>query len=514
MRGMAREKLSLSAEIQELTGIMKVESASTQGRVMQKRLPMKKETTKPVWSSLVSVYKYSLTIIHISHLLTRIVLDFVRLLPAELTSMIFSFVDHKTLLQCELVSKAWRAASASHHVWRQIFLDEQRPSGSGSSAFSRSWASGKGMGRKLPNQDWKRIFKTRKDLRQRWARGEVSATYLTEHQDSVYCVQFDENKIITGSRDQTIRVWDMKTRRCIKVIGVSKRGTSNSNSASISDALICSPDGTSSSKDSRASFDIASKRISSSRYHRASVLCLQFDSEILVSGSSDATCIIWSIADNYKPVQRLRHHSAAVLDLCLDSKYIVSCSKDTSLCVWDRSNGRMLKQLFGHRGPVNAVQMRGNLIVSASGDSLVKMWNLDTGKCIREFVGHSRGLACVQFSEDARLIVSGGNDQVIRVWDAVTGACLRELTGHRKLVRTLYLDSDNDRIISASYDMSIKVFSVKTGRVLLDFPMWHSSWILSAKADYRRIISTSQDSKTLILDFGEGLDGVHLLESS
>jgi F-box and WD-40 domain protein 1/11 len=259
--------------------------------------------------------------------------------------------------------------------------------------------------------------------------------------------------------------------------------------------------------------DIAAPRTSSSEHHMASILCLQFDSEILVSGSSDTTCIVWDIKDNYRPIRRLRYHSAGVLDVCFDEEHIVSCSKDTTLCVWSRKTGKMLRQLQGHRGPVNAVHMRGNLVVSVSGDALVKLWNLESGKCIREFTGHTRGLACVQFSEDARTIVSGGNDQIIRVWDANTGECLRKLEGHSSLVRTLHLDSENGRVVSGSYDTSIKVFDVHTGRLLLDFPRWHGSWILSAKADYRRIVSTSQDSRTLVLDFGDNMHGIEMLES-
>ena len=72
--------------------------------------------------------------------------------------------------------------------------------------------------------------------------------------------------------------------------------------------------------------------------------------------------------------------------------------------------------MYAHRGPVNAVQLKGNNVVSASGDALIKMWDVHTGECIREFAGHGRGLACVQF--DGKRIVSGSNDRTVKVWDA------------------------------------------------------------------------------------------------
>ena len=249
-------------------------------------------------------------------------------------------------------------------------------------------------------------------------------------------------------------------------------------------------------------------------HHQASILCLQYDDRILVTGSSDSTCIVYALDAGYRPVRRLRHHSAAVLDLVFDDKHIVTCSKDVSICVWDRETGALLRQLRGHSGPVNAVQMRGNTIVSCSGDFKVKLWNIDTGKNIREFLGHSKGLACTQFSEDGRYIASAGNDKVIRLWDANTGECVRSMDAHENLVRSLHVDSVSGRLVSASYDSDIKVWDMETGQALLDFPKWHSSWVLSAKSDYRRIVSSGQDPKILILDFGAGVEGIDMLESA
>lgn len=232
----------------------------------------------------------------------------------------------------------------------------------------------------------------------------------------------------------------------------------------------------------------------------------------MITGSSDHTCIVWDIKDDYKPTHQLHRHTAGVLDVCFDNKHIVSCSKDTLICLWDRKRGELLRTLTGHRGPVNAVQLRGNLIVSASGDGVAKLWNLSSGLCIKEFPSKDRGLACVEFSLDARTILAGGNDQVIYQFDANTGELVRELQGHRGLVRSLHLDSANGRVISGSYDTSVKAYQLHTGELICDFAGWTTSWMLSAKADYRRIVATSQDSRAIIMDFGYGLPGIELLE--
>ncbi|KAF7506539.1 hypothetical protein GJ744_011685 [Endocarpon pusillum] len=441
-------------------------------------------------------------------------LDPARVLPLEIIEQIFCYLDPQTLLRAELVSREWRYKAKSRHVWRYVFHWEYNTAGWNRYPARHCPQSAKGVGKGVSDQDWQKMYLVRRKIDQRWAQGEAAAIYLNGHKDSVYCVQFDEHKIITGSRDRTIRVWDTHTFQCIRKIGPPSQA---SRSASISDTASLSPPGAfhilnTSSMDPSGGF-------APHDYHDASILCLQFDEDIMVTGSSDHTAIIWSIRENYKPLCRLRGHKAGVLDVCINEQHIVTCSKDTTICVWDRHSGELIKKLTGHRGPVNAVQMRGNLLASASGDGMAKLWNLTDGLCVKEFSSKDRGLACVEFSEDGRSILAGGNDQVIYEYDTSTGDLVRELSGHKRLVRSLHLDSSNNRIVSGSYDMSVKVWDSRRGRdtgdggLKINFEGWTTSWMLAAKSDYRKIVCTSQDGRVVIMDFGYGLDGVEMLEA-
>jgi F-box and WD-40 domain protein 1/11 len=363
-------------------------------------------------------------------------------------------------------------------------------------------------GHPAPGQNWKTMFAARAEINKRWKAGTPAAIYLNGHTDSVYCCQFDENKAITGSRDRTIRVWDLKTYKCTKVYGGPnhrptqytpppmeerpERVISNAsmNGTTPGNAIYCVP----------------------SDYHDASILCLQYDNEIMVTGSSDYTCIVWDITgDEFIPMHRLRGHEAGVLDVCLDDKYIISCSKDAMIKVWDRKTGLCIRTLKGHRGPVNAVQLRGNFLVSASGDGVAKLWNLETGVSIKDFPSEDRGLAAVEFSDDAKYVLAGGNDHVVYKFDASTGNLVHSRVKHEGLVRSLFLDAFNGRIVSGSYDQSIQVSDYDTGALVATYKNWTTSWILSAKSDYRRVVATSQDGRTLILDFGHKVAGADLL---
>lgn len=405
------------------------------------------------------------------------------------------------MLHAALVSRIWYQLANLSCTWKQIYRAEY---GDLKDSIVRDSRSG--------NESlWKSLWKTQKALRQRWQDGHAAAIYLEGHTDSVYCVQFDKDKILTGSRDCTVRVWDTRTYECIKVLG-RPMPTRTAESPPLPEddqelgqrpfARVFSP------------HTVASPAPEGrSPAHDGSILCLQYDDNMMVTGSSDSSLIVWDVPDNYNPVRRLLSHTSGVLDVCFDATYIVSCSKDASVKIWRRKDGQLARSLSGHRGPVNAVQLRGSLVVSASGDGVAKLWNLTTGLCIKEFPSKDRGMACVEFSPDSRTILAGGNDHVIYQFDANSGELVRELTGHVALVRSLHLDTRTGRVVSGSYDSSVRAFDLVTGDTITNLTRWTSSWILSAKADFRRIVATSQDSRAVIIDFGHQLPGIETLEA-
>lgn len=117
-------------------------------------------------------------------------LDPVQHLPSEITSQVLSYLDPKSLMQAELVSRAWNEQAVSRHVWRHVFrraYRHRRPS-----VTSSKKKQSAGLGKTLPNQDWKRMFLVRRALEHRWKEGKAAAIYLHGHKDSVYCAQFDE----------------------------------------------------------------------------------------------------------------------------------------------------------------------------------------------------------------------------------------------------------------------------------------------------------------------------------
>ncbi|CEP10600.1 hypothetical protein [Parasitella parasitica] len=353
--------------------------------------------------------------------------DFLDALPVELAYLILSYCDEKAVFESTLVSKRWNALCRDNHLWFQLY--RQHHGLIYASPASTTATAGDII-------DYKYLYERKTQLLGRWKHGQQQMQTIMGHSDSIYCVQFDTNKIVTGSRDRTIKFWSITSQHCYKTL----------------------------------------------KGHQASVLCLQYDDTILVSGSSDHTLLVWSMK-TYQPTRCLRGHTSGVLDVCFDENTIASCSKDATIRTWTR-DGKLLQTLMGHRGPVNAIQFRNGRLVSASGDTVIKLWDMETGQCLRDFVGHAHGLACIRF--DGKRIVSGSNDNRIKVWNADTGECILTCEGHTGLVRSLHFDKN--KIVSGSYDQSIRVWDIQTGECLHTFARCHTSWVFDVMFDETKII--------------------------
>lgn len=105
-------------------------------------------------------------------------------------AQVLSYLDPASLMMSELVSHSWSRQASSPHVWKHVFRSSytHRPVSSTETKKQQHL----GLGKSVPNQDWKRMYLVRRALDLRWKQGKAAAIYLHGHKDSVYCAQFDE----------------------------------------------------------------------------------------------------------------------------------------------------------------------------------------------------------------------------------------------------------------------------------------------------------------------------------
>ncbi len=194
----------------------------------------------------------------------------------------------------------------------------------------------------------------------------------------------DGQILVSGSKDQTIKVWNLPRRELV--------GTLTGHSGRVSSVAI-SPDG-----------------------------------QTLVSGSADQTIKLWDLPHR-ELLGTLTGHSTSLLmahksslAISPNGQILVSSgSADQAIKLWDLPRQELVGTLTGHSGGVSslAISPDGQTLVSGSADKTIKVWDLPGQELIETLTGHSGGVYSVAISPDGQTLASGSADQTIKIWSMI-----------------------------------------------------------------------------------------------
>jgi hypothetical protein len=203
--------------------------------------------------------------------------------------------------------------------------------------------------------DYKRLHQTHTRLQNRVRAGAPHLSAIqtrggpsNAHTTTIYCLQLytypatGVQVLFTGSRDRTVREWNLTTGLVERVI---------------------------------------------SGVHASSVLSICVHDGFVASAGSDRRVAVWDLAKN-ELVKIIADHEDSVLCVRLDGRRLVSCSKDRTVRTYSFPDLTPQFVLGAHRAAVNAVSLSDTLIVSGSGDRSVRLWDATTGKLLRTFENH------------------------------------------------------------------------------------------------------------------------------
>jgi len=247
--------------------------------------------------------------------------------------------------------------------------------------------------------------------------------------------------------------------------------------------------------------DLNFKRLSF-QGHGGPIWAIDFDHELLVSGSYDKCIKIWNIL-NGNCRATLRGHDEWVSGVRLRHKYIMSCSWDASIRLWKldetRFGGKCIATLQSQSGnAIYSVEWSAdrNFVVSGCRSQAVQVWDLRKTQMIKTFMGHTKEVYCVKMSNN--LVLSGSADRTIKMWDPRTAGCLATFT--ESMGAVIKLQFDDHKLISAGYDKQVRIFDLRARKQLHSLS-GHSKGVLSLQYDHKKIITGSVDKRVLVWNF-------------
>lgn len=273
------------------------------------------------------------------------------------------------------------------------------------------------------------------------------------HSEPVVCLGLlSDGRIVSGSYDNTLRVWDPITGQCYQKLAGHKNWVS---------CIAVFPH----KRIASASYDWSirvwnadtGECLRTLNGHEYWINCLVAVSEnCAVSGSSDKTLRIWNI-NTGECLQILEGHTNTVHCVCvLPDGRIASGSSDNTIRIWNIVSGQCEAVLSGHEGWIRCITaLSKHKIASGSTDGTIRIWDLRDGAC-KTLTGHTAAINCISALPDER-IVSGSSDKTLRIWDSKYENSM-VLNGHTGAVKDIAV-LPGHKIASASIDSSIRIWN-------------------------------------------------------
>jgi F-box and WD-40 domain protein CDC4 len=300
---------------------------------------------------------------------------------------------------------------------------------------------------------------------------------LEGHEGGVWALQYEGNTLVSGSTDRSVRVWDIEKGKCTQVF--------QGHTSTVRCLVILKPTQIGEGLDGQP--------------------IMMPKEELIITGSRDSTLRVWKLpkpgdrsivqtvassndSDNPYFVRALTGHHHSVRAIAAHGDTLVSGSYDCTVRVWKISTGEVLQRLQGHSQKVYSVVLdhTRNRCISGSMDNMVKVWSLDTGACLFTLEGHTSLVGLLDLSHGR--LVSAAADSTLRIWDPENGQCKSRLCAHTGAITCF--QHDGQKVISGS-DRTLKMWNVNTGEFVKDL-LTDLSGVWQVKFNERRCVAAVQ----------------------
>lgn len=254
--------------------------------------------------------------------------------------------------------------------------------------------------------------------------GELLMTFRPH--GAVASAQFspDDRRIVTGSWDQSVKIWDPETHRAVERLDQFHNGFINS--------VAYSPDG---------------RRI--------------------LTATDDGYARIWDVETKTLVVE-FKGHTRPVRCAVFshDGQWVLTASDDRTARLWNAGTGEQIGEPFaGHEWPVLCVAFSpdGDRFITGSEDNEARVWSISDHTTVARLVGHTAPVTSVAFSIDGLRAFTASRDTTAKVWDVSPDGLkmsdgglaynLLTLTGHKRELTSIAVSPDKGHdLLTASRD--------------------------------------------------------------
>ncbi|GIY37350.1 WD_REPEATS_REGION domain-containing protein [Caerostris extrusa] len=208
---------------------------------------------------------------------------------------------------------------------------------------------------------------------------QLKVAQLEGHADVVFCVDADEDFILSSSGDTTVKVWNVEEEKEINNFA--------GHNATVTSVILLN---------SEESLTLGSK-----------LNCTGI-SRIAISASYDCHIRLWSVLDGQEILALYTFNSIICMDILKNQLYVVVGTEGGKLEVWDLHLAKLVHFVYAHDSAVASLKVHGCYVYSTSKDGTVKVWLFDEEELQP------------LYTRRRKEIISGTSDFGPTQWQAVT----------------------------------------------------------------------------------------------
>ncbi|KAF5773649.1 putative transcription factor C3H family [Helianthus annuus] len=224
------------------------------------------------------------------------------------------------------------------------------------------------------------------------------------------------DKLYTGSRDETVRVWDCQSGQCAGVINLS---------GEVGCMLSEGPWMFVGLPNLVKAWNVQTSAELSLNGPVGQVYSMVVGNGLLFAGTQDGSILAWkyNAATNcFEPAASLHGHTSAVVTLVVGANRLYSGSMDKSIRVWNLENLQCLQTLTDHNDVVMSVLCWDQFLLSCSLDKTIKVWAATDSGNLEVTYTHSEehGLLTLYGMHDLEskpVLLCSCNDNTVRAYD-------------------------------------------------------------------------------------------------
>lgn len=241
-----------------------------------------------------------------------------------------------------------------------------------------------------------------------------SCRLLKGHSESVVSVASCGDFIISGSRDNTFRIWSASESLCL----FTGQGHTD-----VVSAVAVLDDG--------------------------------HGNLLIATGSSDLTIKLWKFVVSSRSCScmwTIKAHDKDINSLAfLSSSLLLSGSQDKTVKAWNVGKGTMNgAPMTGHKRGIWSISVfNADTFATGSGDKTIRIWSFSSRQSVKTLEGHGNSVLRVAFLPEGNTLLAVDSDGLVRIWDVRKGLLTDTLDEHADRIWTCAVVQDGSAFVTA-----------------------------------------------------------------